>query len=83
MSMNASSFPHHRHPPVWMLGCETLYDMAVALATKRGMHRPTTLCEEGLTWECTIAIVALVGWSTLDLAAIQEGGDGRDGMLLD
>ena len=66
-----------------MLGCETLYDMAVALATKRGTCGPTTLCKEGLTWECTIATLALVRWSTLDLAAIQEGGDGRDGMLLD
>ena len=55
----------------------------VVLATKRGMIRPTTLCKEGLTWECAIATLALVGWSMLDLAAIQEGGDGRDGMLLD
>ena len=83
MPMNASPFPHHRHPPGWMLGCETLYDMAVALATKRGIHRPPTLCKEGLTRECTIAIVVLVGWSTLDWAAIQEGGDGREGMVLD
>ena len=55
----------------------------VVLETKRGTIRPTTLCKEGLTWECTIATLALVGWSTLDLAAIQEGGDGRDGMFLD
>ena len=83
MPMNASSFPHHRHPPGWVLGCETLYDVAVALATMRGMHGSPTLCKEGLTWECTIAILVLVGWSILDLAAIQEGGDGRDGVLLD
>ena len=63
--------------PGQMLGCETLCDVTVALATKRGMHGPTALCKEGLTWECTIATVALVGWSTLDSAAIQEGGDGR------
>ena len=63
-----------------MLGCETLYYVAIALAIKRGRHRPTTLCKEGLTWECAIATLALVRWSTLDLAAIQEGGDGRDGI---
>ena len=51
----------------------------VVLETKRGIHRPTALCKEGLTWECAIATLALAGWSMLDLAAIQEGGDGRDG----
>ena len=53
-------------PIMGMLGFETLHDVAVALATKRGTIRPTALCKEGLTWECTIAIVALVGWSMLD-----------------
>ena len=44
----------------------TLYYVAIALAIKRGRHRPTTLCKEGLTWECTIATLVLVGWSILD-----------------
>ena len=61
----------------WTVKLSTLW--LVVLETKRGTIRPTTLCKEGLTWECTIATLALVGWSTLDLAAIQEGGDGRDG----
>ena len=77
-------FLHHEHLPGQMLDCETLYYIwLVVLETKRGTIRPTTLCKEGLTWECTIAILVLVGWSVLDLAAIQEGGDGRDGLLLD
>ena len=65
----------------WTVKLSTLW--LVVLETKRETLRPTTLCKEGLTWECTIAILVLVRWSILDLAAIQEGGDGRDGMLLD
>ena len=48
----------------WTVKLSTLW--LVVLETKRGTIRPTTLCKEGLTWECTIATLALVGWSTLD-----------------
>ena len=64
---------------LWQLSATWL----VVLEIKRGTIGPTALCKEGLSCKCTIATLVLVSWSTLDLAAIQEGGDGKDGMLLD